>query len=235
MKKSNRTYNQLYFTERDHLDLHIANSIRLICEQHELKSILDVGCGTGRLVKFLRNFKLDARGCDISVEAVKLARLYNRKNLITHCSATKLNYYEKSFDLVTAVSVIEHLDQQEGEEFIKEVDRILKNNGWLFLITPNYNSPLRLILQKHWFGYSDPTHKHFYTPQSLSRLCKKYGFSNIKFRFPIDPKVTFNWHLPLPCRSFPQPLQTMLTWIMISSPLSTVRDSFWIAAQKEKK
>jgi 2-polyprenyl-3-methyl-5-hydroxy-6-metoxy-1,4-benzoquinol methylase len=234
MGKSNQRYNQLYFTERNHLDLVIANSLRLFSESRGLKSILDVGCGTGRLVKFLRESKLNARGCDIAEEAVKMAKLFNRTNLITQCSATNLKYQDHCFDLVSAVSVIEHLSEIEGEQFVSEAHRVLKPNGWIFIITPNLASPMKYILGKNWFAYSDPTHKYFYTPKSLSNLLKKHRFSRIRLRFTIDPKVTFNWHLPLAFRSIPQPLQTMLTWIMISSPLSTMRDSFWIAAQKDK-
>lgn len=227
-------YNQKYFRIRDHLDLHIASSIYIFCKEHNLKKVLDVGCGTGLLVKFLNEKGLEAQGCDVEKEAIKFAQKANKKGSIKRCSATKLTYQKNSFDLVTNISVIEHLNKNEAIQFIKQAKKVLDKNGWLFIITPNFQSPLRCLLKDNWFAYSDPTHKYFYTPSSLAKLLTQHGFTNLKTRFKIDPQVTFDWHLPAFSRKFPQPIKILLTWAMISSPLSTFRDSFWLAAQKKK-
>ncbi len=229
---SDAHYDNKYFDDRDHLDLHIANSIRIFAQEHKLSRILDVGCGTGRLVSFLNSHGFDASGCDIEDEAVKTATKLNKKGLIKKCSATRLTYPKNSFELITSISVIEHLNEPQGKLFISEANRVLKNDGWIFLITPNWSSPLRYLLGKNWFAYKDPTHIFYYTPSTLAILLKKNGFTDFKLKFKIDQTVTFDWHLPLPARNLPHSIQYLLTWIMISSPLSTFRDSFWIAAKK---
>jgi len=46
-------YNKEYFRERDSLNPLLAQSIKILAKENNLKTILDVGCGTGRLVHFL--------------------------------------------------------------------------------------------------------------------------------------------------------------------------------------
>ena len=130
------------------------------------------------------------------------------------------------------IHVIEHLTPYQSQQFISASWRILKPRGYIFLITPNFVSPLRLILGKRWFGYSDPSHIQFFTPSSLANLLKLNGFGSVTCRLPTAYNVPFDWYLPVFFRKLPMPLKNLLNYLMISSPLSTWRDSFWILGQK---
>jgi len=232
MKKNPALYDPQYFHERDHLDLHIAESVKLLMRKHRLKSVLDVGCGTGRLVRFLNLSGFRAQGCDNQTAALKLARKINPPKNIVRASASRLPFIKSTFDLITSISVIEHLTPYQSQQFISASWRILKPRGYIFLITPNFVSPLRLILGKRWFGYSDPSHIQFFTPSSLANLLKLNGFGSVTCRLPTAYNVPFDWYLPVFFRKLPMPLKNLLNYLMISSPLSTWRDSFWILGQK---
>lgn len=226
-------YDLDYFKEHDHLDLLLAESLLLLVKSRGYKSILDVGCGSGQLVRFFNKKGLKAIGIDPIDEAVKMARKINQPRTILKAPAGKLPFKDNSFDLITGISMVEHLKPLEAKQFLKESMRILKPNGTIFLITPNFNSPLRLLLKEKWFGYSDPTHISFFTPQSLSNLLRKQGFSNIKFRFKSARNIKFDWQLPSIVRPLPQPAKDFINYLMISSYLSTFRDSFWISGEKQ--
>lgn len=232
MSKEPNYYDEKYFTDRDHLDLHIAESIKILASEYKLKRILDIGCGSGKLVKFFNYNGFEAIGCDNQEVAVSMARKLNKGGVIKIASATKLPFKNSSFNLVTSISVIEHLTKTQGKKLISEAKRVLTTNGFVFIITPNFNSPIRYILGNKWFGYSDPTHKHFYTPKSLSKLLKKGGFKSITTRPKTAYNVTSDLHLPSFLRSLPTWAKNILNYLMISSPLSTLRDSFWIVGQK---
>lgn len=221
--KNNLNYNKQYFNKRDHLDLHIANSIKIFCVNNNLHKILDVGCGTGLLVNFLNQHQLSAVGVD----------KYFKSQQIINASAVKLPFPKNSFDLVTAISVIEHLTPSQTVKFLSEVKRILKPNGFIFLVTPNLASPFRLLRDKDWFAYTDPTHVQYFTPNTLSNLLIIRGFNYPSFRFAIDRSVKFMLHLPRFRSWLPSWANYALTYLLISSPLSTFRDSFWISAQKK--
>lgn len=234
MKKTN--YSKKYFSARDNLDILIAEPLKLLMKDQQLKKVLDVGCGTGRLVKFLTKSGFDAYGCDPSKEAIKIAKTINKKGCIKKSFASKLPYKNKGFDIVVSISVIEHLTQKETKMFLKETKRVLKYNGYIFLVTPNFSSPARFICGQKWFGYSDPTHIQFFTPGSLKTILKKDNFKNIKFQTKIPYHLdSYTYLLPL-LRKIPKPakhfLNFVINYLLISSPLSTLRDSFLIYAKK---
>lgn len=229
---SKNYYNLDYFQKRDHLDLHIAESIKILAKDYRLKTVLDVGCGTGRLVKFFNENGLKAYGCDSQDEALKIARKYNNRLVIKKASGTHLPFKNGTFDLITSISVIEHLGKSEVNKFISEAYRVLKNEGFLFIITPNFDSPLRLLQGRSWFGYSDPTHLTFFTPKKLKILLERYNFKNVRFRLKTAYNIPFDYYLPSFTRKLPMPFKNILNYLMISSPLSTFRDSFWTVAQK---
>lgn len=232
--KISKHYDKKYFEERDHLDLHIAESIRLLMNEQNLKSLLDIGCGTGRMVKFFNDNGFKSLGCDVYEDALNFARKINKKNSIIKAYATKLPFKNNSFDMITAISVIEHLTPKEVEKLLIEAKRVLKPNGSIFLVTPNYTTPIRLLQGKKWFGYSDPTHINFYTPKRLSALLKKFGFTHTRTGFKIKYGPTFDWEFPPFFGKLPSWTKFLLVYLFFSSPISMIRNSFWMAAQKNE-
>lgn len=210
----------------------MAETLVIFSKRRKIRSILDVGCGTGQLVKFLNDKGFEAKGCDHAKEAVKVAKKLNKPSQITQAKTGKLPFPNNSFDLVCAISVIEHLKEKEAKEFIAESSRILRKNGYVFLITPNFNSPFRYLLGQKWFAYSDPTHINFFTKRSISQLLESESFKDITFKFKVPKDVNFDWHLPSVLRLIPLPLKNILNYLLISSPLSTFRDSIWVSGQK---
>ena len=231
--KKSFAYTKKYFYERDLLIPHLAQTIKKLVIENKLKKVLDVGCGTGRLVKFLNSKGFVAFGCDSSSNAVRVARKLNNKLTIKLASATILPFKNNSFDLVTAISLIEHLTQNESKEFLKETRRILKPKGYIFLVTPNFATPLKIIQGSKWFGYSDPTHLTFYTPASLKKILFKYNFKNAQTQFSIDWRKSLNWEFPNKIASLPLFIKKLIVYLLFSSALSIIRNSFWMLAQKD--
>lgn len=229
----NPKYNKTYFQERDTLILHFAETIATYARKNKLKTILDVGCGTGKLVKFLRNQKYDCSGCDISTEAVKKARKINPLKSITQAGATSLPYKKNSFDLLISVSVIEHLTKKEAGLFLNEARRILKKGGEIFLVTPNFRSPIRFLKGKDWFGYKDKTHISFYTPNSLIKLLKKHEFEKFQTTFSVKHNPKLDTEFPNFYQKLPTMFKKIVLFLIFNSPASIIRDSFWISAQKK--
>lgn len=228
----NRYYDKEYFAKRDLLPPHLADLVKNLVRQHNLKKTLDIGCGTGRLVAFLNQNNLAAFGIDNSQEAVKKANQINKSGSITKASATSLPFANSTFDLVTAISLIEHLSQKQAQQFLSETKRVLKPKGIIFLVTPNFATPIRWLQDKNWFAYADPTHINFYTPSTLSTLVKKYGFKNIQLQFKFKYRQSFDWEFPPPFANLPKVLKKLSIYLLFSTPLSIIRNSFWLVAQK---
>jgi SAM-dependent methyltransferase len=146
-------------------------------------------------------------------------------------TATAIPFIGSKFDSVVAVSLIEHLDVNEGHLFIEEAFRVLRPGGVIFLVTPNFRSPLRYVQGDHWFGFSDKTHVTFYTPNHMRRLLAAHGFDGVRFAFRVNT-AELEWPLPRFFYRLPARIRLFLNYVLASTPLGQFRDSFWVAARK---
>lgn len=227
-------YNRKYFDDRLEGQQSMAFSIWKFLTEIKAKKILDVGCGSGWLVRYLNQKGFKTKGCDLAEEAVKMAKKQVKpSSLIVKASATNLPYKDNSFDSVLGVSIIEHLTKSQAKKFLKEASRVLKKGGWMFLVTPNYATPLRFLMGKNWGGYYDPTHISLYTPWALKTLVKKYPFENLRLTFSYYPDIPFDWDFPGWFLKMPRQVKNIANFLIVSTPFCLLRHSFWLAAQRK--
>jgi SAM-dependent methyltransferase len=142
--------------------------------------ILDVGCGTGANLELLGNFGI-AEGVDVSTDALSFCRQRGLERV--HLGeAEKLPYPDQSFDLVTGLDVVEHLDDDLAG--LREMHRVLKPEGRALLFVPAF-----MFL---WGVQDDISHhRRRYTLKQLKQKVRAAGFkieratfANITFFLP---------------------------------------------------
>ncbi|HEX8180583.1 MAG TPA: class I SAM-dependent methyltransferase [Pyrinomonadaceae bacterium] len=143
--------------------------------------ILDVGCGTGANLEMLARFG-DAEGVDVSREALAFCRARGLAR-VREGAAEELPYADASFELVTALDVVEHLDDDVAG--LGEMRRVLKVGGCALLFVPAF--------QWLWGVQDDVSnHRRRYTLASLRRAVEGAGlkveratYANITLLAPI--------------------------------------------------
>ncbi len=140
-------------------------------------SILVVGCGHGRLLRFFsKRGYTKVTGVDVSPEQVKLARQIH-PNVIHGDALEFLKGHKEEFDLIAALDFIEHLYKDEIVNFLDACHRSLRLGGALIIQTPNADSPFGLTHR-----YNDFTHEVGFNRNALVRLMRVYGFTGIEAR-----------------------------------------------------
>lgn len=144
----------------------------------EDSAIIDVGCGRGWLLYFLKGRKYtNICGVDISPEQVQLAKQICEN--VTRVDAIEYltNKSPAVFDLIIGFDLIEHFRKDEVIRFLDVCHKALRPGGRLILQTPNAESPWGLMIR-----YGDFTHETAFTPHSIEKLLLLSGFSNIECR-----------------------------------------------------
>lgn len=180
------TYPLLYEVEETHW-WHIGRRriirsfVREICAQFKDRRprILDVGCGTGANLKMLSEFG-DAEGVDISPDALEFCQ--KRGLEVKLGAAEALPYQPGTFDVVTALDVVEHLDDDVAG--LREIHRVLRPGGRVLIFVPTFM----------WlWGVQDDVshHRRRYRLPELRRALSEAGFeverttyANITFLLP---------------------------------------------------
>ena len=189
----NKLYKEMYKQEEYywwHLGKRraIGKLIEKHCNLQPFSKILDVGCGTGKMMEEIRFYypKSEVWGLDSSKKAVSYCQSRGISNIINSSLSAKLPFNNNEFDLIVALDIIEHLDDDLYS--IKELFRLLKTNGTLIVSVPSYN-----LLWSYWDVMLG--HKRRYTKKNLSSVLKNAGFSiiNINYRnsFLLLPAIFF--------------------------------------------
>jgi ubiquinone/menaquinone biosynthesis C-methylase UbiE len=136
MKQWNEAFKKhgYIFTER-HED--IDNVVKLF-QEHSVRRVLDLGCGSGRHTVYLAKKGFDVFGIDIAEAGIKLTKDWLRKdnlkvNLKMGNIYKKLPYNDNFFDAVISTATLHHEKIENIHKAIGEIERILKPGGLIFI------------------------------------------------------------------------------------------------------
>ena len=122
----------------------------------QFQSILDLGCGDGRLCAELQKAYPSARivGVDVSQRAIAFARAF-APDCEFHCAdTTSSGAASGPFDIIFMVEVLEHIEPRNVHSFLDSAGRRLASDGHLFLTVPSSNVP---VSEKHFQHFSPST------------------------------------------------------------------------------
>lgn len=165
--------------------LHAINPLRLnyILSYIQSGKALDVGCGGGILSSALAE-SFEVTGIDTDKALLDIARQHASSNLLSiqyqHQLLSELTpSQENTFDLVTCLEVLEHVDNPE--QMITDIASIVKPGGYVFFSTLNRNiiSYLGAIIAAEYILKILPKHTHeyqkFITPNELITAATQAG------------------------------------------------------------
>jgi SAM-dependent methyltransferase len=150
-----------------------ARLLKRVLPERKDASILDVGCGGGKLIHLFKSMGYaDVSGVDLSPEQVALARqVCDRVSLGD--AVQYLEAHKGEFDLITGMDVIEHFKKDEVIVFLMAIRGALRENGRVVLQTPNSAACAGAGMQ-----FCDLTHEVGFTPGCLGNVLRICGFSS---------------------------------------------------------
>jgi len=143
------------------------------------KKIAEVGCGHGLITSLLSSKCSSITGFDVDYSALahaeKLKANFNLNNVKFILYDGSLEDYQENFDIAISMDVIEHVP--DPVSYLKEIKKILRLGGSLFLGTPNgmIANKNRCIIKTH-----SRFHVMEYTPTELADFLREAGFKPVK-------------------------------------------------------
>ena len=112
-------------------------------EPVENPSILDFGCGCGRMVRFLSDYGPTGsiHACEVNPDHMKWCRDNLTSIQISQSEALPpLPYIDQMFNMIYGLSVFTHLTEENATKWLAELKRVLKPNGILIVTISGYAS-----------------------------------------------------------------------------------------------
>jgi 2-polyprenyl-3-methyl-5-hydroxy-6-metoxy-1,4-benzoquinol methylase len=139
--------------------------------------VVDIGCGSGDLVRLLQADGFDAEGIDISPEQAALARAAGAARVRHGDFRAVLAAHPAHFAAVTATDLLEHLTKPEVLQTFDDVAAALRPGGVFVGRVPNAVSPLGGHIRA-----GDFTHHTSFTARSIRQLATAAGFGEVVAR-----------------------------------------------------
>ena len=149
-------------------------------------NILDLGCGNGRhLIPFSKN-KFNCYGIDFSKNMINNAKLSFKKNnlkaVFKQATLTKIPFKNNTFNYIICLASFHSLNKKEQNIALKEIKRVLKPDGKLFIVVWNKWLPKFILKNKEQmipWKFKDNTYQRYYylfNIFELKNLLKKHNF-----------------------------------------------------------
>jgi len=185
-------YSEDYFHQNDYIEnitgrTYIANKYLTVVEQYIKKGrLLDVGCAGGVLLKLAKEHGFEVQGVEISEYATNVAKEMGID--VKNSTLEDANFDPRSFDVIILLHVLEHLT--DPLETLQEANRILKDDGIMVIDVPNVNmlGPkvrelfYNDVTKSYDEGFFKLPHLNFFSPDTLTRMCKEAGFEVVSLK-----------------------------------------------------
>jgi len=174
-------------------------------------SVLEIGAGYCHFINHIE--AVEKHALDISDEVIK----YAGPGVVSHIQScvTLGKFEDRCFDVVFASNVFEHLVREDMVRTLTEIKRVLKTNGKLIIIQPNFK-----YCAKEYFD--DYTHLQIFTHIGVTDLLIGLGFSI------VDVKPRF---LPFSMKSN-LPKYTWLVRLYLLSPFKPFAGQMLVVAKR---
>jgi SAM-dependent methyltransferase len=162
-------------------------------------SLIDVGCGNGAFLKYVRN-----RNPHLSLTGIDIARNEPAEGVRFIQGDVLAAEFDRQYDVVVSLAVIEHV--LDVKNFIKCLHSLCSPHGFVIVMTLNERSTLYKVARLlRNLGFEGPFerlyskhHLHHFTPSSLRLLLESNGFSVVKLLRHNAPLAAIDFDSPAP-------------------------------------
>ena len=161
--------------------------LSLITKYKKQGKMLDIGCGPGLFLDEAKKREWSVQGADLS----SWAKEYAHKNFgidVFRGTLHEAHFPDRHFDVVVMNDVIEHLENPKSA--LQEIRRILKNDGILYITTPDIESFLSRLLGAKWWGINK-YHLFYFSKRTIEKMFREAGLKSVHYA--PYPRV-FSWN-----------------------------------------
>ena len=155
-------------------DTEVERQLLALFPEGEVRDLLDIGTGTGRIVQVCAPRVGRAIGVDLSREMLMVARSNLERARLRNCTVRHGNMYQlplsgESFDVVTVHQVLHYAEQPA--EVIREAARVLRPGGRLVVVDflAHQVEQLRAEHAHRWLGFE---------PDAVKDWCREAGLES---------------------------------------------------------
>jgi SAM-dependent methyltransferase len=179
---------QTKWTENNWPTSRFANRVYLFLKNKKVKTILDLGCGSGRDSIFFTKKGFEVAALDIFVDDVQQEKLKRFGIKFFRKDIREINFKAESFDIIFAHLSLHYFDNKTTDKIFNNLYKILKPGGYVFVkckstADPYFGQGKKIADNYYEFGHK----RHFFTTEYMIEKLKKFKIIKIQKTNCIHP------------------------------------------------
>ena len=171
--------------------------IKWINQYVKNRNVLDIGCcGEGEMAYLkdnwvhghIKSVASNCTGLDLNEKEINRLAFLGYNVIVGNAQDFNLT---NSFDVVVAADILEHLEDMKG--FFVSVDRVLNEDGYLIITTPN---PWFLLIIFNCifkgYAYVNPDHVTWFCASTIRELLLRYGYTIEKLDYGSSESILYH-------------------------------------------
>lgn len=155
------------------------NELKRLIEPNSV--VLDLGCGIGRIEKYLAPYCKEIHGIDVSENMLKLAKknvVYGNVHFHKNNGRDLSIFPDEKFDFCFSIATLQHIEKEDALFYLMEIYRLLKKDGKAYLQFPNLlcDDNLRSFLDISKQKYRSIARMRYYTAAEIEKIMEAIGF-----------------------------------------------------------
>jgi len=157
--------------DQDNYYIHLARYMFCVRQLKKTQSVLEIGCGIGYGARLLSDYAQEVYATDTETSLQEAWNKYDKENLHFVTNIDQIDDLKK-FDVVVSFEVVEHIEENDLEQYFKLINSRVKPNGFVFMSTP------RAVPFEERSKNRQIEHKIEYSPDEFRALLEK-NFKNV--------------------------------------------------------
>lgn len=149
----------------------IKRKVQIALSGLEKGRLLDIGCGVGDFLLYVKNAGWEITGIEPSNDAKKIAQ--ERLGITLFDPSDSHSLPDHSFDVITMWHVLEHVDDLKSQT--SELKRLLKPGGRLIIALPNFQSFDSQYYNIYWAAWDVPRHLNHFSSDVIRSIFTSLG------------------------------------------------------------
>ena len=172
-----------YISDKNFIQKNYVKRLKHIEKYHaDISNVLEIGCAYGFFAELIKKkyIRIQYLGIDVSKEAVDYAKNNLKQNV--QCIDFLELKTDQLYSDIFLWDVIEHL--QEPSKVIKKASAELKFGGNIHITTGDIEAILPRWQKQNWRLIHPPTHLHYFSKKTLTKLLVESGFEIVQISYP---------------------------------------------------
>ncbi len=153
-------------------------------------NILEIGCGTGQLLREFAQFGCATTGIDLSEKMCDIAKTYPPDSKIICQNILDCNFDDEEFDVIIMQNSIHCFPLSEANVLTRKVHNWLKPNGIFFCTTTIENDNEEVFFHKVGKGCNEIRFRKKFTESEFVKFITNGGFEILDSEKQTNPKIS---------------------------------------------